>query len=726
VLASERTWDPAPDHVGCLGPGTSSDYEAWNHALANRFFPRMDKRGLVYLAVDDETLTEVGEAIGVRAEEAVQRYVSAVRDQLVDDSSPYRRFLYFMRRWQERGTDSDPPPYLSLLGLCVLAASRMASDEVVRSNNYYVRYHELIGDESRGMPHGFRSIAELWRDLSEWLDVRLAGRIGRSTIPAEPYWSNIGYPLSQCLLREVDRRRLTYFFRAVRLDPDDDLSPDELLVLLRAWASHSPGALTRHGHAVLRDHSRSVEEQLREVVADEFREWDGELRDRSGRRVADLLIHMRLSHGGSKFELRLVARRPEGFPEGEFQTPSGGRFTLRSVTEDWYEPLPISVDSQLLDHGMDLTQGAFRLSYSHAPVIPFRQDLDLGAFVSAGGVEPGTVHWVLVADEYLDAVARFARLYAEPGWSWARGSEGLPPGWRFFRGLEVTQPVGDVGGPLRVLSPLFHAATGLRGGLQLRPRFYLQGGEPDLWVGVSTSESTSVIIDGEQRAEAGMGSTRVPLADLELPARDHEIRVGAATRRFSTLEGFPVILASGAGRLAERFRRQGSSYQPIALGASVLPHEASLLPGDVVVSGAHVLGHTDDLPHQPHRPILIRAGWKRIVALGNRPGDVEILRPPPERRWLRELGLQEAQQSIEYHPEFRLQWIVKVGVLNTALVQDATANLLAPVARGVGSDEQQKLWKDTILHAAEFAPDSSSEAATMWMQYVRCAQEMAE
>jgi hypothetical protein len=191
-------------------------YQVWNRTLARRFF-RTDCAGRpAYLSVDDEELEELAPQIGIEPKGAAASLAEAVKREFSNSqtSGLYREFLRAATEW--RKDPGGPPPYIALLGSAVLAGSRMARDETqgVASHNYYRRYNELFGrDPGAGQPQGFEQLGRLWRDLDRWLDEDNSGRLGTSTVPEHPFPAHVGYPISQCLLRESDRRRLTEFFR---------------------------------------------------------------------------------------------------------------------------------------------------------------------------------------------------------------------------------------------------------------------------------------------------------------------------------------------------------------------------------------------------------------------------------------------------------------------------------------------------------------------------------
>lgn len=271
----------------------NSEYEAWNRALAERFF-RPDCAGRpVYLSVDDDEVNALADRVATREQNAAESLAHAIRREFSSSASfgLYANFLFAASGWR-KSKRREPPPCIALLGLAVLAGSRMASDlrAGVASHNYYARYNELIGrPPDSGQPPGFDGLGRLWQDLDRWLEEDRGRELGRSTIRSHPTLTHIGYPISQCLLRESDRRRLTEFFRAVGLEPGDEITKGELFTYLRNWARPGCG-LSAAGVSVIQRASDTVADEIGEIVRAEFSAWQGEVLDERGRRRVEIAL----------------------------------------------------------------------------------------------------------------------------------------------------------------------------------------------------------------------------------------------------------------------------------------------------------------------------------------------------------------------------------------------------------------------------------------------------
>ena len=83
------------------------------------------------------------------------------------------------RTWKIAGA-ADTPPFLHLLAVCVLGATRMGTGEVA-PHNYYYQLRELLHIDEPGTPRGFAdSLDYLWSLYTWWLDDLLRGERGLS------------------------------------------------------------------------------------------------------------------------------------------------------------------------------------------------------------------------------------------------------------------------------------------------------------------------------------------------------------------------------------------------------------------------------------------------------------------------------------------------------------------------------------------------------------------
>ncbi len=699
-------------------------YEAWNNALAKRYFSPSEAGKPVYLSVDDDALEELLPAVGGEGP-APESLAAAVRPTLRDGDAIFVNHLVWRTAWR-RGGATGPPPYLALLALCVLAASRMARDPVkgIERTAYYPQLNPLLDrPRSSGMPPGFEQVDDLWNDLRTWLDDDLSGERGTSTATTHHFFRHIGWPISQCLLREADRRRLTEFFRAVGLEPHMEIERAQLWTLLRNWAREGCG-LSEQALRIIRSAQSGVADQIAEIVKREFDVWEGELVDAQGRRRGDIALVLEIAQGGRQIAARLVPRKLDGFPErGRWALPDGREIEITAASEDWYCPLALKPAKAILEGGISLTSDRFALAYEPSPAVPLRASFGVGAWASVRQATVMEEHCIVTTDSLLPQVRDFLNKYADSGWRVLDRRGDLPAGWRIVDRVRITRAVPQVADALRRLAPRLHTATRLVGGLEIAPDQYLRRGEPDLWITVEHGDRAEIELDGRVTAvPEGVHEIHLSELDPPLPAGEHRLAAGGIRRRFSTFDGFPLVAPAGAGSLGHVIERH-RTYRPSSTDAE------ALLPGgprrgQIYVCGASAKARPEDLPEPAQPPVLVPAGFRAYTILGARPGEILSLLPPPPPRWLRDIELSARCQFFDQPVPFEPVWLILDGKLGIQVrpLRDPPAepDLMSGLANAERTNGAAAAWCSAITAAAGAGarPRSSGD---VWDRFVAVA-----
>jgi hypothetical protein len=704
----------------------NSVYEAWNTALADRYFSASEAGKPVYLSVDDDALDELLPEVR-DAGPAADALAAVVRGTLRPGDDSFVGHLVKRTEWRRNGL-VGPPPYIALLALCVLAASRMARDPLkgITRTAYYPQLNPLLQrPQFEGMPPGFDQVDDLWNDLRRWLDEDLESARGTSTASTHPFFTHIGWPISQCLLREADRRRLTEFFRSVGLEPHAEIESTQLWTLFLNWAREGCG-LSDQALRVVHTARPEVAEQISEIIKREFDVWEGELRDAQGRRRGEIALVLEVSQGGRRIAARLVPRRPDGFPEhGRWRLNSGAEIDLQSAAEDWYQPLTLEPDRAVLSGGLSMTYDGLALAYDAGSVVPLRATLGLGAWASVRQATALEEHCILTAEALLPRVREFLARYADGDWRVLDRTGNLPAGWRVVERVRITRSVPEVADELQRLAPRLHTATRLEGGLQVAPRQYLTRGEPDLWITVERGEQAEIELD-ERRIGVSDGVLEVRLAELDPPLGpgEHEIFAGGIRRHFTTFGGFPLVAPAGAGSLGHVFERHGT-YRPSSVDAEPLPRGGPPR-GQVYVCGASAQALPEDLPEPVQPPALVPVGLRAYTILGARHGDLLSLVPSKQPRWLNEIGLVGQCQFFDQPVPFEAEWLVTEGKLGLRVrplrmppAEPQSEQLDA--RRPPPSDGAVGAWREAIKSVAE-AGARPRVCGEIWDRYVSVAQ----
>lgn len=685
-----------------------ADYPQWNSALVDRFYPLSAADLPAYLDVNEGSLEDIG------GPNACDELARAVRGKYLKQGFFDMSVLSRDLEWRRYG--HDKPPYVGLLGLCVLAASQMSAsaDLGIAATNYYARLNRLLGrQELGGRPPGFGVLRNLWQDLDAWLR-SLRGERGLSTIATHSTFRHVGYPMSQAVFPLRDRRRLTSFFSSAGLEPGQAVSPEELLFHLRRWARPGcglqPSTIARIGDA-------GWDSAIGELVAGEFRAWDGLIRDYEGRRRIAVVVNLFDEPGWRRCEVYLVARRPEGFPDS-VRTRD---VTLGSSVPGWYDPLPDGLLEAALAAGLTLPleDGRASLSLERRTIIPLHlDDSGLGGWVSTSRIRQHEELVFLSREDRYDVLRRYLDSTGASG-QLAR-PRGLPTGWVVIYGARVDtamagKALGDA--ELERMLPRLVSAIGLEGGLRLGRDEYLCGDGPDLTIDLE--ESAVVSLDGEgTRLQAG--ECRFPLNDL--PPGDHEIRVDARTKRFvigpqsGGADGRQAAGLAFSGDLTGGFRWRG--LEPATCGEDLGPREVRLAGAGLDVGPAGGL-----IPRL--LPILIRRRREAVV-IGWEPG--EIYRPdePARPAWLDRVARTAGAQFYEIEPPFRPAFVVYPGAIRGEPGHVYALEAQASVPNGktptVGNRDEIDDWAFTIVEAAT-ADVSGAGGPGSWEAFVASVAE---
>lgn len=253
-------------------------YSEWNAAIADYFLSGLPTGATVYLSVDEDTLVDIGRRFLRTAsgnKDWVEDFLSAVRAKCV------------VRGEVRLGSIRDPgadglPTCVAFLGAMVLAAHRMADQEVISESNYFTPLRRVLGlpDGEQGRPRGLQSGVEesLWLLWNRWI-------LRKGFLPSAERGQGsakyIHYALSQALLRDGDRRRLARVFRDAsrshRISREWDRDK------LSAWLRMNTGLFnTQHLRELFQEAEPTRYEAIVDAVFDLYYTLDWTGREQSG------------------------------------------------------------------------------------------------------------------------------------------------------------------------------------------------------------------------------------------------------------------------------------------------------------------------------------------------------------------------------------------------------------------------------------------------------------
>lgn len=258
-------------------------YQAWNRALAARFLQSRRDEPL-YLYTDEAVLQEVAGEAGADSGAALEAFLSAVRDTLVDEQP----FSAWERRTRILSSSDPVPPHLALLCFLVLVAVEREDTHF----SYYPGLNKALGrSTAAGPPPGFtRDVELLFARFNDWL-VRTGN--GIPTAAKSASYPHVSWPLSQAVVRPSDRALLVRTFLAAGFTPGvaRDRAVLRASVLPRLQTAGDSPSRTR-----LLELAHQHRELFDTTLLQVYSAWDGTSRLVAGPQFSNLrLCHEELS-----------------------------------------------------------------------------------------------------------------------------------------------------------------------------------------------------------------------------------------------------------------------------------------------------------------------------------------------------------------------------------------------------------------------------------------------
>ena len=539
-------------------------YSEWQSLLARAYFGKRDVP-VVFFAADDELERVAPAAQEFTAAEALAHAV-LLFVRLEDGVNMFAPLRGLRNAW--RAGRTGPPPTLPLLALTVLAATRMRRDVEASSANYYLRMAQALlpgGDPAQvqdarsHLPGAFeRDVTPMWRELHEWM-ARSHGQFGRSTVRAHPHLTNIGYPLSQALVRASDKALLTRFFAAIDVVGSGVPSEGALLSYLRLWAVRHRN-LSETLRSALEDESLSA--MIGPIVAALASAWDGRVVTPEGRRRLEVRLFLDLEGWQGRWMVKVGERVDlSGSVGGTTCTITAMPASFGAYASMDGAPSPTGA---VVGEGFRLDGAGVSAEFVGVRLAAMRQDADAGGWLSCEGIEPYANHLLAAHPELAATVKEVLTQAADAGWRSLpqRAGDALLAGYSLFRKVRFSdrQKLDDAlarlpGHAKQVLRPAVTARPRLASGLPLvrsvASGCYLAGGEPDLLLPVADeTRAVSVAFDGVNQTFTASGFP-IPLSVLpgiELGA--HQVEADGESLRFTVLDRSPADgPAPGTGNL---------------------------------------------------------------------------------------------------------------------------------------------------------------------------------
>jgi hypothetical protein len=480
-----RPVESAHEYGGSVSDYLSPAYLEWNRWIAEQVFVPTQRNEQVYLSITPTILAGIAadyRECPVSPLEAEREFAATLSIAYASTIAQEDRLRVF-RRLSPEGV----PLCLAFLGISVLAAYRMQSDEETSGGAYYFRLAEILGCEMvAGHPRGFDPLVfeSLWVFVQTWLANETGAHL---VLPSPEARRFVALPLTHVPLRRLDIEKLPTFFAWAGYTPGVRVSETKLRFDLERWV-RSYALLSSAGTSAVMDDRRQavLAQAMHELSA-----WDGSVTESGGRRSAT--VQLMLDIVRQRPDLFYLPRRPEGFPA----LFDDGLHVLEAADDGFYGPLQLSVDSgSELSDGFEW-KGAGNVSLRRGPatLIALGPSPDYTGFLSRPNLLRGTACAVLCAEALALTAADY--LGASMGRTCSPISyAGLPRGWSLFVNVLPTRKV-DVPTGLDALNLASEVDIICTGGLRLgRRREWLAGAPPKIIV-TGLEQNEVARIDGE-------------------------------------------------------------------------------------------------------------------------------------------------------------------------------------------------------------------------------------
>lgn len=527
-------------------------YLEWQAQLAKRYLTPGPVPAPITLFIDRE---ELDRSFGADQEDPALSLTRAVVSKL-DFRRPSQLFGQLLTEGRgEQASQLEPPPYLPLLALTVLAASEMGGNNEFSPNAYYARLDDLLTAanttvDTKHVQASFDVVQRMWEELASWVSSQPA--LGVLTARNHRHFTKIGYSTSQALIRRSDRARLTSFFAAIDLRADAVPNEEQMLSALRFWCARDRG-FSRPFVKAINDHD--PDGQVLPVLMQTARTWDGNVVSASGRRWLPILLALDLVEWTASWQIRWR----QGLPEDLLEFTDGSVVLISEP--DYGDLFDLAGSSPPVGHSVGTrfkATGETSVAM-HKPkdVYVLVEDPRAAMWIEAQGLEPAEEHLLVVTPSRKAEVETFLRAAAGINpherlpMSWLGIENKLVPGWLIYRDCVFSKnalenAIAAMGRSLiSELRPDHPPIPRLVNGLKLPVPFgrsdnYISGGEPDLLLPVGDEpRSVSACLDGECNQLVTSDFPIKLRANQLLAPGKHRLTVDGHVLVFHICEGVP-------------------------------------------------------------------------------------------------------------------------------------------------------------------------------------------
>ncbi len=490
-------------------PPATQRYLQVNKAICSVIFNGKFSYAPLYLDIEGDLKESIAASLGTTSSDVEDEIFKAVSDTLkLNAKYPFGLHENLHRSWQNSGR-KDAPPFTALLCALSLVAENMHSDEEYNSHNYYDRFFEFleISDEKlrTEIKKAFKITRTFWEELNTWLKANDGGYGYPTARQINDKWTYVGYPISQALVRDADRKSLSKMFEDYDLSPGERIPSEEMRVYLEKWvnSSYSPPMLKKFWKLP------EAPERISVTACNELYNWAGKKSSNSddskkrtltlagtytGWPVRSLSIFITINdeslENGAK--LSLIEARTDRHGQLAFQNCIDGIFTGQSFMPGAFilgPPGKISLDNFLMGSVAIGKLGAVYLR-NPKPIIPLAKDESGPFYIEKSKICMLQKHIVLCHHVWKKKVLDHLSAYARPGFKVIEADENssLPVGWIVIEDVQIVGCPPIVDDNLEVLCPAAESSIVVDQGFRLFDNFWHYSEQIEV-IAVTTAEN---------------------------------------------------------------------------------------------------------------------------------------------------------------------------------------------------------------------------------------------
>jgi hypothetical protein len=526
--------------------------DEWNNRLLVELVQQVGTPGdPLFLYVDDDVLAKCTDG-QLGPKEAVADFCKAFNTAPSD--ARFASAARGARRWELSGFDGSPP-HMDALAMTVLAAT--TRPPLGFEGNIYARQRELLGIHvlEGGAPAGYADyVPGLWKTWNRWLE----GPGANYGVPtaAPRYFAYQGFARSQSFIRPRDKEDIYEFFEQGSLTSGRVPSPSALLDGLTLWLERRP---SRNPRLLARASDSDYRDEFCAFLPTSLAFWRGE--KELAQLCHDLTGRMLWNPETDHLEIVVNIRDVRGLAGEEVQLLNAEPYTVTSDDSYLYLYDEATDESVWFDDAITAWPLHERLTVSWSPRSSYLfSEVPFFGWVETGRIEPGRHNRILTETDNLPDFVKLGiggnvEATKVSGWSWLVGADLEHRTSESIDALEEFLHLDTSSSRRPRLSAL---SDGLPLGAGNR---YLEGGEPDIRIGIDDSFERA-LIDGRDRLKdllpevASQQHRRLRLADLALDPGPHTATVltssGRSNHNFTVI---PPERSVGHWHLKQSFQR---------------------------------------------------------------------------------------------------------------------------------------------------------------------------